>query len=123
MLKTASGRDLSLLLVIYHHRMLSLLSRAETTNMSEEENSKGSNVKSKSGTVVVEGHVSADATRVFSSESGNDGQHRDSGRYGRLRPPGPALPLQHEPPALRRLPQKRRRRDVPEVQSPAGQQT
>ena len=62
-------------------------------------------------------------TWVFFSETGNDGEHRDFGRYHRLGSPGLALPLQHEHTALRRLPQTRRHRDVPEVQSPAGEQT
>ena len=60
---------------------------------------------------------------VCVSETGNDGQHRDSGQYDRLRPPGADLSLQRQHLARRRLPQERRHRDVPQIQSAAGEQT
>lgn len=65
----------------------------------------------------------ADGPCISIPETGNDGQYGDAGHRRGLGPPGPALPLQHEHPALRRLPQTRRHGAVPEVQSPAGEQT
>lgn len=57
------------------------------------------------------------------SETGTDGQHGNVRWSFWCNPPGLDLPLQHKHPALRRLPKARGHRNVPEVQSPSGEQT